>query len=163
MRGLLDSTVQTTRRISADLRPLVLDDLGLAAAIEWLVDQLRQRARVDCDLVMDSSLADLPEPYASAIFRVMQESLTNVVKHARASRVELQLAREGGSAVLTVRDDGVGMGQADQAKPRSFGLRGIRERILGLGGEVRIVSQPGGGTIVVVRVPLGDAPGREAA
>ena len=163
MRGLLDSTVQTTRRISADLRPLVLDDLGLAAAAEWLVHQLRQRARIDCDLVIDSSLADLPEPYASAIFRVMQESLTNVAKHARASHVELRLAREDGSAVLTVRDDGVGMGQADQAKPRSFGLRGIRERILVLGGEVRIVSQPGGGTIVVVRVPLGEAPGREAA
>ena len=163
MRGLLDSTVQTTRRISADLRPLVLDDLGLAAAAEWLVDQLRQRARVDCDLAIDSSLADLAEPYASAIFRVMQESLTNVAKHARASRVELRLAREGGSAVLTVHDDGVGMGQTDQAKPRSFGLRGIRERILVLGGEVRIVSQPGGGTVVVVRVPLGEAPGREAA
>jgi signal transduction histidine kinase len=75
----------------------------------------------------------------------------------------MRLAREGGAAVLTVRDDGVGMGQTDQAKPRSFGLRGIRERILVLGGEVRILSQPGGGTIVVVRVPLGDASGREAA
>jgi len=163
MRGLLDSTVQTTRRISADLRPLVLDDLGLGAAAEWLVQQLSQRAPVACRLSMDPSLAILQEPYASAIFRVMQESLTNVAKHARAAHVELRLAREDGAAVLTVRDDGVGMGQDDQAKPRSFGLRGIRERIFVLGGEVHIASRPGEGTTLVVRVPLPDGPGREAA
>jgi len=154
MRGLLDFTVATTRRISADLRPLVLDDLGLAAAAEWLVQQLRQRAPLACELSIDPSLADLEEPYASALFRVMQESLTNIAKHARASHVELRLQREQDWAVFTVVDDGIGMGPADQTKPRSFGLRGIRERVLMLDGEVRIVSQPGGGTTLVVRVPL---------
>jgi two-component system, NarL family, sensor histidine kinase UhpB len=163
MRGLLDFTVQTTRRISADLRPLVLDDLGLSAAAEWLVQQLRQRARLDCKLAIDPSLGDLEEPYASVIFRVMQESLTNVAKHARASRVELRLEREGDWAVLTVRDDGVGMGPHDESKPRSFGLRGIRERVLVVGGEVRIVSPPGRGTTLVVRVPLRAGAAREAA
>jgi hypothetical protein len=163
MRGLLDSTVQTTRRISADLRPLVLDDLGLGAAAEWLVQQLRQRAKLACELAIDPPLAGLQEPYASAIFRVMQESLTNVAKHARAANVEVRLQREDGAAVLTVRDDGVGMSQGDQAKPRSFGLRGIRERVLVLGGEVRIASGPGRGTTLVVRVPLGDGAGGAAA
>jgi PAS domain S-box-containing protein len=163
MRGLLDFTVQTTRRISADLRPLVLDDLGLSAAAEWLAQQLRQRTQVACELSIDPSLADLEEPYASVIFRVMQESLTNIAKHARASRVELRLEREAGAAVLTVRDDGVGMGPEDESKPRSFGLRGIRERVLVLGGEVRIVSRPGGGTTLVVRVALRGGTGREAA
>jgi PAS domain S-box-containing protein len=163
MRGLLDFTVQTTRRISADLRPLVLDDLGLGAAAEWLVQQLRSRAELACELSIDAPLGDLEEPYASVIFRVMQESLTNVAKHARASQVELRLEREGAWAVLTVRDDGVGMGPDDESKPRSFGLRGIRERVLVLGGEVRIVSRPGGGTTLVVRVPLRGDAGREAA
>jgi PAS domain S-box-containing protein len=163
MRGLLDSTVQTTRRISADLRPLVLDDLGLSAAAEWLVQQLRQRAQLACELAIDPSLDDLAEPYASVIFRVMQESLTNVAKHARAAHVEVRLARDGDWAVLAVRDDGVGMGPNDEAKPRSFGLRGIRERVLVLGGEVRIVSRPGGGTTLVVRVPLRKGAAREAA
>ena len=163
MRGLLDFTVQTTRRISADLRPLVLDDLGLGAAAEWLVQQLRQRAPLACELEIDPGLADLKEPHASAIFRVMQESLTNVAKHARASHVEVRLQREDGCAVLTVRDDGVGIGPGDEAKPRSFGLRGIRERVLVLGGEVRIVSRPGGGTTLVVRVPLPGEAGRAPA
>jgi PAS domain S-box-containing protein len=163
MRGLLDFTVQTTRRISADLRPLVLDDLGLRAAAEWLVQQLRQRTQLSCSLSIDPSLGELGEPYASAIFRVMQESLTNIAKHAQASRAEIRLEREGDEAVLTVRDDGVGMDQRDESKPRSFGLRGIRERVLVLAGEVRIVSRPGGGTTLVVRVPLRGDAGREAA
>jgi signal transduction histidine kinase len=163
MRGLLDSTVQTTRRISADLRPLVLDDLGLSAAAEWLAQQLRQRAQLVCELAIDPSFDDLEEPYASVIFRVMQESITNVAKHARAAHVEVGLARDGDWAVLTVRDDGVGMEPDDESKPRSFGLRGIRERVLVLGGEVRIVSRPGGGTTLVVRVPLRTGTAREAA
>jgi PAS domain S-box-containing protein len=163
MRGLLDFTVQTTRRISADLRPLVLDDLGLRAAAEWLVQQLRQRAQLSCELWIDASLGDVEEPYASTIFRVMQESLTNIAKHAQASHAAIRLEREGDEAVLTVRDDGVGMDQRDESKPRSFGLRGIRERVLVLAGEVRIVSRPGGGTTLVVRVPLRRAAGREAA
>jgi PAS domain S-box-containing protein len=163
MRRLLDSTVATTRRISADLRPLVLDDLGLGAAAEWLVQQLRQRAALAVELAIDPALADLQEPHASAIFRIMQESLTNVAKHARAARVAVRLRREDGRAVLTVEDDGVGIGAADEAKPRSFGLRGIRERVLMLGGEVDVAGRPGGGTTLAVRVPLPGGAGRAAA
>jgi signal transduction histidine kinase len=127
------------------------------------VQQLRQRTQLSCSLSIDPSLGELGEPYASAIFRVMQESLTNIAKHAQASRAEIRLEREGDEAVLTVRDDGVGMDQRDESKPRSFGLRGIRERVLVLAGEVRIVSRPGGGTTLVVRVPLRGDAGREAA
>ncbi|MCC6608639.1 MAG: PAS domain S-box protein [Burkholderiales bacterium] len=154
MRELLDATVATTRRISHDLRPLVLDDLGLGAAAEWLAQNVVQRAGLECVLDVAPACARLGEPYASALFRIMQESLTNVVRHARASRVEVQLTRVDGAAVLTVTDDGIGMESGARAKPRSFGLRGISERVLLLGGSVEITSSPGRGTGVLARIPL---------
>ncbi|MGE5795029.1 MAG: PAS domain S-box protein, partial [Bacteroidota bacterium] len=163
MRELLDSTVATTRRISADLRPLVLDDLGLGAAAEWLVQNVVQRSGLACELELDPSFAQLDEPYASALFRIMQESLTNIVRHARARRVGVRLERAGAVAVLSISDDGVGMETGARAKPRSFGLRGISERVLLLGGAFDIASPPGGGTLVVVRIPLDGARAREAA
>lgn len=163
MRALLDSTLATTRRLSADLRPLVLDDLGLGAASEWLVQGFSERAKVPCTLHVDPALADLGEPHATVLFRVMQESLTNVARHARATRVEVTLARERDHAVLTVRDDGVGMDAQAQSKPRSYGLRGIRERVLLVGGEVTVDSRPGSGTVIRARVPLPDQQARQAA
>lgn len=154
MNRLLDSTVATTRRISSDLRPLVLDDLGLGAAAEWLLEGLAQRAGIAFELKMDPSCAELGEPYASMLFRVMQESLTNVARHARATRVTVRLMREGDDAVLTVSDNGVGMKADSRAKPGSFGLRGIRERVLLLGGKLAIVDEISGGTTVLVRLPV---------
>jgi PAS domain S-box-containing protein len=163
MRDLLDATVATTRRISTDLRPLVLDDLGLGAAVEWLVQNVAQRAGLACELDFDPAFAQLGEPHASALFRIMQESLTNIVRHARARRVGVRLERAGAAAILSVSDDGVGMDAGARAKPRSFGLRGISERVLLLGGAVTITSRPGEGTIVVARIPLDGLPAREAA
>jgi signal transduction histidine kinase len=158
MRDLLDSTVAITRRISSDLRPLVLDHLGLEAAAQWLAQNFSQRSGLPCELHVDASCSALGEPYASALFRIMQESLTNVVRHARAKRVEVRLDRSGADAVLSVVDDGVGMEREARAKPRSFGLRGISERVLLLDGQVQIASAPGAGTTVLVRIPLrGDA------
>ena len=157
MRELLDSTVATTRRISADLRPLVLDDLGLGAAAEWLAQSFAHRTQIPCDLQVDASCAQLGEPHASALFRIMQESLTNVAKHARAHRVAVRLERSGDDAVLTVSDDGVGMDPAARPNPRSFGLRGIGERVMLLGGELQIASRPDTGTTIVARIPLARA------
>jgi hypothetical protein len=155
MRELLDFTVVTTRRISADLRPLVLDDLGLGAAAEWLAQGAQDRSGLKCDLQIDPAFVELGEPHASALFRIMQESLTNVTRHARARRVGVRLERVGDDAVLTVSDDGVGMERdAQPKKPGSFGLRGINERVLLLGGEVHVESAPGQGTKVVARIPL---------
>jgi PAS domain S-box-containing protein len=162
MRELLDATVATTRRISADLRPLVLDDLGLGAAAEWLVQNLAQRAGLACDLHVDPSCAQLGEPYASALFRVMQEALTNVARHARAGRVAVRLQRSGEVAVLSVADDGVGMDREARVKPRSFGLRGISERVFLLGGETSITSAPGEGTTLIARIPLRSPAAQEA-
>jgi hypothetical protein len=157
MRDLLDVTVATTRRISADLRPLVLDDLGLGAAAEWLMQHIVQRAGLSWNLHVDPACAELEEPYASALFRIMQESLTNVTRHARAKTVTVDLARAGSDAILRVTDDGIGIDHASRQKPGSFGLRGIGERVLLLGGSVEIAGQPGTGTVVQARLPLDGA------
>ena len=157
MRGLLDSTVATTRRISADLRPLVLDDLGLGAAAEWLAQTFSQRTQISCDLHVDAACAQLGEPHASALFRIMQESLTNVAKHARAHRVAVRLERSGDDAVLTVQRRRRRHGPVARPSPRSFGLRGIGERVMLLGGELEIASRPGAGTTLVARIPVARA------
>jgi PAS domain S-box-containing protein len=154
MRELLDFTVATTRRISADLRPLVLDDLGLGAASEWLMQNVVQRAGLSWNLHVDPACTDLEEPYASALFRIMQESLTNITRHAKAKNVSVDLRRAGAEAVLTVTDDGIGIDPVSRQKPGSFGLRGIGERVLLLGGAVAITGKPDAGTEVVARVPV---------
>lgn len=156
MLSMLDASVAATRRIAADLRPLVLDDLGLAAAIEWLAQNFTQRTGVPCELDMDENL-ELDEPYATAVFRIVQESLANVGKHAGAARVQLRVAHEGGALVLSVEDDGVGFTQDAPRKPQSLGLVGLRERAHLLQGEVRIDSEPGRGTTVAARIPLDGA------
>jgi two-component system sensor histidine kinase UhpB len=140
-----------------DLRPLVLDDLGLGAAIEWLLQNTVQRAGVEFSVHLDDDLAGIGEPYASALFRILQESLTNVVRHARARRVELRLERAGNEALLRVADDGIGVAGAARARPGSFGLRGISERVLMLGGSVMVTGEPGHGTTVEARIPLDGA------
>ena len=154
MQVLLDGTVAATRRISSNLRPLMLDDLGLPAAAEWQVQNFTARTGVPAELAMGQNL-DLEDPYATAVFRVLQESLTNIAKHADASSVEVALDREGDVVTLMVRDDGKGFPTAQAPGRNSFGLLGMRERVGLLKGEVRIESQPGHGTTVELRLPVG--------
>ncbi|MGE4241187.1 PAS domain-containing sensor histidine kinase [Ramlibacter sp.] len=156
MLEMLDSAVASTRRISADLRPLVLDDLGLIPAIEWLVQNFMQRTGVACVLDADETI-ELPEPYATGVFRIVQESLTNAGKHAGASRVDVGVAREDDVLVVTVRDDGRGFRPDDPRKPQSLGLVGLRERAQLLRGGVEVRSEPGAGTTVEARIPVGEA------
>ena len=152
--AMLDATVAATRRIAADLRPLLLDDLGLAAAVEWLVQNFTERTGVACELAMGSGDFDLEEPYASAVFRIVQESLTNVARHARATQVEVRFERSELDIGIRVRDNGRGFSASDPRKPKSFGLMGLRERASLLGGETRIESEPGRGTTVEVTIPI---------
>ncbi|HSV82706.1 MAG TPA: PAS domain-containing sensor histidine kinase [Ramlibacter sp.] len=149
----LESAVASTRRIAADLRPLVLDDLGLVAAIEWLVQNFTQRSGVPCDLDIDEAL-ELREPYATAVFRMVQEALNNVAKHAGASHVQVRVARQGPALTLSVEDDGIGFRPADPRKPQSLGLVGLRERAHLLRGDVHVASAPGSGTRVQASIPL---------
>ncbi|HEX6635613.1 MAG TPA: PAS domain-containing sensor histidine kinase [Usitatibacter sp.] len=154
MQVLLDGTVAAVRRISSDLRPLMLDDLGLVAACEWLAHNFEQRTGVPCELVLGAGDLDLPDPYATAVFRVLQESLTNIARHAAATQVEATLERMGETVVLTVRDNGKGFAPSAPRKQGSYGLVGLRERAYLLGGDIRIESAPGQGTLVEMRLPM---------
>ena len=153
MQRLIDSTVAAARRISADLRPLMLDDLGLVAASEWLVENFTQRTGIPCELVMGAGDLDMPDPHATTVFRTLQECLTNAAKHSRATQVEVALEREGGEVVLTVTDNGSGFSPGEARKPGSFGQMGLRERAYHLGGTVSFDSAPGRGTRVELRIP----------
>ena len=151
---LLDGTVAATRRISADLRPLMLDDLGLVPAVEWLVQKFTERNGIPCELELRAADLELEDAHATAVFRILQESLTNAARHAQASRVEVSIDRRDGAIALRVRDNGRGFSSSDQGKAGSFGLMGLRERTYLLGGEVSIASEPGRGTTIEVRIPL---------
>jgi len=150
----VDNVVRSVRTIINDLRPAVLD-LGLQCAVEWQVQQFRQRSGVSCTLSTEGGDIDdvLDEEAATSIFRILQESLTNVSRHAYATHVDIRLQRRYDSVVLEIADDGVGTFPGNMRKPRSFGLIGIRERIYTMGGEFRVVSAPGKGTTLTITIP----------
>lgn len=154
MLVLIDRTVAATRRIAADLRPMMLDDLGLVPAIEWLAESFTQRSGVACKLSLDEGLElEWPEPYATAVFRIVQESLANVLKHAGASQVRIALGKAPDGVKLLVQDDGCGFLPTALRQPCSLGLMGVRERAQLLGGSVTLHSAPGQGTCVEVYIP----------
>ena len=154
METMLDRMVAATRRIAADLRPLMLDDLGLVPAAQWLVENFKERHGVACEIDVAPPDLELQDPQATAVFRIMQESLVNVARHAQASRVEITLARVDGEIRLRVADDGRGFDLSEARKDNSFGLVGLRERAHLVDGQITIDSAPGRGTIVEVRIPL---------
>jgi PAS domain S-box-containing protein len=154
MEAQIDTTIAAMRRIAADLRPLTLDDLGLVPAIESLVQEFSRRSGVRCELAVSDGEMQIPPAHATAVFRIVQESLTNVAKHAMASLVEVVISADPGAVTVTVRDDGVGFSTGDPRKPQSFGLLGTRERAFLLGGETRVTSAPGEGTEIEARLPF---------
>jgi PAS domain S-box-containing protein len=156
MGTLVDRTVSSTRRISADLRPLMLDDLGLADAAAWLVEDFAKRSGVACriDLPQEDALQDISKSVATAVYRAVQESLTNIGRHAGAKSAWVVLVVEDGAIHVEVEDDGRGIAPEDLAKARSLGLKGMRERISFLGGSLDIARAPRGGTRLRLRVPL---------
>ena len=132
----------------------MLDDLGLVPAVEWLVENFTQRHGIPCELDIGRGELDLPGPHATAVFRIVQESLANVAKHARASRVQVSIEHHGAEVTLSIRDDGAGFSPDDPRKPNSYGLLGLRERASLLGGEAFIRSARGQGTQVEIRLPM---------
>lgn len=155
MQALLKSTVAATRRIAADLRPLLLDDLGIVPAVEWLAENFTQRTGVPCRLTIEDPDLELDGVQATAVFRIVQESLTNIAKHAGAAEAEVSIAQEDDWLVIRVSDDGRGFVTQDPRKPGSFGLVGLRERAALLRGEATITSGIGEGTAIEVRLPFG--------
>ncbi|HZV54350.1 MAG TPA: ATP-binding protein [Rhodocyclaceae bacterium] len=149
---LLDQAMGAASRVARELRPGILKEFGLPAAIESLTEDFSQHVGITCRVQCDDDLE--PDPDTSlALFRIVQETLTNIAKHARASLVVVRLKREKGSIALELRDNGRGISDADMAKPKSFGLRGIRERVHSLAGEFSIASGEHGGTRIHLRVP----------
>ena len=153
MGALLDRTVSATRRIMADLRPMMLDDLGLADAAAWLVDDFAKRSGIACRIELAEDLEEVSKAVATAVYRAIQESLTNIARHAGAKNAWVNVGMDEGALQVEVEDDGRGIAPADLAKARSLGLRGMRERISFLGGSLEIGRAPRGGTRVLVRVP----------
>jgi PAS domain S-box-containing protein len=156
MESLLKSTIAATRRIASDLRPLMLDDLGLVPSIEWLVENFGQRTGIVCELSIGDRDLRLSREHATTIFRIIQESLTNVAKHAQATHADITIETEDGALVVRIEDDGTGFATDAPRKPHSFGLFGLRERASLMGGEVSIASAPGEGTRIEVRLPYAE-------
>lgn len=162
MRGRLVTALDTTRRIAGDLRPLVLDDLGLPAALEWLLAQARGRCGLQGRLRVHGEPAVLCVELSTALFRIAQESITNVMRHAQATRVQVALDVGEGSVELRIADNGRGL-ESPSAPRRGLGLLGIEERARLLGGAASISARPRGGTEVRVRLPLIPQAGSGAA
>lgn len=153
MDKLVDAAVAATRRIVTDLRPSILDDLGLSAALRWQANEFAKHSDVRVHADADETDHELGRDVALALFRIFQETLTNVARHAKASEVWVKLTATADAFVLQIRDNGVGLSAEDLSKPASHGLRGIRERAQQVGGDVTVSSQPGSGTTVVISVP----------
>ncbi|HJV52377.1 MAG TPA: sensor histidine kinase [Noviherbaspirillum sp.] len=149
----IDTTMKSIRTIMNNLRPSVLD-LGLQAAIEWQVSQFERRNGIPCDVRIDDDGVQLDDEHATAIFRILQESLTNIGRHARATAVRIALYCDCRQLTLVIEDNGVGMFPGDRRKSRHFGLIGIQERASMLGGELDIESMPGQGTVLRLTLPL---------
>jgi len=156
MGEMLDKTVSSTRRISADLRPLMLDDLGLADAASWLVDDFARRSGIGCEIKMtgEERFAEIGGKLATAVYRALQESLTNIARHSGAKHAWVALGVADGALHFEVEDDGRGIAPGDLGKARSLGLKGMRERIAHFGGEIDIARAPRGGTRLRLQVPL---------
>jgi signal transduction histidine kinase len=151
----IDTTMKSMRAIINNLRPAVLD-LGLNAAIEWQVQEFKRRTGIVCQLSMDEHDLNLDDKRATALFRVLQESLNNVIRHAQASRVEIDMHQKGDTVMLRVADDGIGTYPGCRRKSNSFGLIGIKERVSSLGGQVTIGSVHAKGTALTISIPIVD-------
>jgi signal transduction histidine kinase len=153
----IDATIKSVRQIINDLRPTVLD-LGLSAAVEWQLHEFERRTGIVCEVRDLHGEISPSDPCATAFFRILQESLTNIQRHANASKVLVELRLDGNRLSMTVKDNGCGLAPGGRNKHGSFGLVGIEERVVILGGTCQVFSGPDGGTTVTVSVPMVETP-----
>jgi len=151
---LVDNTIATLRRIASELRPRTLDDLGLSAALEWQAGEFESRTGIHCRVTLPQKPLALDSERSTAIFRIFQESLTNVARHAQATRVEARLEVEAQHLTFQVHDNGRGFDPEEARVHRSLGLVGMQERALLLNGNFEIAGVPGAGTTMTLRIPL---------
>jgi signal transduction histidine kinase len=151
----IDETIESVRAIASDLRPAVLD-LGLTAAVEWQLQEFRRRTGIACKLKLSNEDIPLDNDRATAVFRIIQESLTNVIRHAKASEITLKLEKKDDVLKIRITDNGIGIAQDSMEKARAFGIAGMRERVRLLDGTLTIRSRPGHGVQIMVNIPLKD-------
>jgi len=154
MSDLVDKTIQTVQKVTAELRPGLLDDLGLVPAIEWLAQEFENQTNIPCRIQLFCELVNIDPDCSTAIFRISQEALTNVTRHAKATRVSISLKEENGALVLKIKDNGSGIEPDDVFAPSSLGLMGMRERLRPFGGELKITGTPKKGTSLTVTLPV---------
>lgn len=158
MSNLVDAAVAVTRKIVTDLRPSVLDDLGLAAAIRWQASEFGRHAEANVRVdAAETGEEKMSRDIALTLFRIFQETLTNIARHAKATEVDVKLTANDGAYVLQVHDNGVGFDETNVTKPTSHGIRGMRERARHFGGDISVSTKPGGGTTLVITVPRSEA------
>lgn len=158
MKTLFDQAIGSVRRLSTALRPGLLDDFGLVAAIEWQAEVFEEHTGIATELTIETDDAGVSPSLATAVFRILEESLTNVARHAQADRVHIRLRRASGELRLDVRDNGRGLEAQQLHDPVSNGITGMRERVLALGGVLVVEGGSGHGTTVRASIPV-DAPG----
>ncbi len=154
---VVDSTIALVRKIATELRPDMLDALGLPAAIEWHAEEFQRRTGISCAVHVPANILEISDDEKIAVFRIYQEALTNIARHAKAKHVLVSLERQQNAAILTVNDDGVGFRVDLLEHTQSLGVAGMRERSLLLGAEFSLQSSQGNGTTITLRIPLGDA------
>jgi len=157
MGKVIDDTIQLTRKIATELRPGVLDALGLVSAMEWQVEDFKNRTEIQSEFSSTLEDGDLNRDLATELFRILQETLTNIVRHAHATHVKINIEEDAGFIILTVEDNGKGITEREVYDSKSLGLLGIRERALILGGEVQICGGKRRGTRVKVKIPFKEA------
>ncbi len=154
LSALVDGTIQKVKTIATELRPGVLDNLGLTAAIEWQTEELRKRTGLNCQVHFEPSEIKLDSNRSIDIFRILQESLTNIVRHAQAANANVSLKKNGKHLHIEISDDGIGIKEEQIDDLRSIGLIGMRERVHSWGGEITITGRPQQGTTITVTIPL---------
>jgi signal transduction histidine kinase len=156
MAGLIEAAIQSVKRISMDLRPGILDHLGLTAAIEWQTGEFEKRTGIQCAVAFDPGEITVDKDRTTTLFRIFQETLTNIARHAEATKISVLLVMESGALMLQVRDNGKGIAESRISDPNSLGLIGIRERVNAWGGSLNICGA-NEGTTVTVRIPMNGA------
>ena len=154
IKTLLDQSIQSVRKIASDLRPAILDTLGLVAAIDWQLGEFSRRTGISVRTNLPDSPLRLDNNKSTALYRILQEALTNVMRHSAATLVTVEIRDDGSSVVLGITDNGKGFTDSEIRKSNSFGLLGMRERVSSCGGTFEIAGSPGRGTSVTIKIPV---------
>jgi signal transduction histidine kinase len=150
---IIDATIQLVRKISSGLRPRILNEFGLVPAIEWQIEGFSKRTGIPCKLELEVQTIEIEDTNKIAFFRIFQESLTNIMRHANATHVIVRISKKNYSTILEVKDNGIGIKENQISDIESLGLIGMRERAVLLGGELMIRGKKGKGTVVTLSIP----------